>query len=142
MSNYPNSIDELDLEAVQITPEVLAAVKRFARRKPYRGTAPERVEKFRTAVNDICRAAGAEQPRLVFAPDELQSSGNSCCIPALRAIILRGRLSVITTLHETAHLLFGPSERVACSWSLRLYRDCFPRSWSRLRFDGHVAKKT
>ena len=138
-NNYPQSIAELDLDAVELAPEIIAAVKRFARSKPYRGSIPERIEKFRKAVNDICRAAGVEPPRLIIVPNELQSSGNSCCIPALETIILRGRLSVITALHEVGHLLFGPSEHRACAWSLRLFRDLFPRSWSRLNFQGHMA---
>ena len=58
MNNYPQSIAELDLDAVIITPEILAAVKRFAASKPYRGSTEERIEKFRTAINDICHAAG------------------------------------------------------------------------------------
>ncbi|MGA2441922.1 MAG: hypothetical protein ABSH08_13265 [Tepidisphaeraceae bacterium] len=141
MNIYPRSIDELDLDAVQLTPEIVVAVKRFAAAKPYRGSIPERIEKFRAAIVDICSAAGVEKPRLLFEPDERQSSGNSCFIPATRTIILRGRLSVITALHEIAHVLFGHSEHVACAWSLRLFRDCFPRSWSRLQFSGHMAVK-
>ena len=140
-TNYPQSIAELDLDAVELTPEVISAVKRFAKSKPYRGSIPERVEKFRTAINDICRAAGVEPPRLIIVPNELQNSGNSCCIPALGTIILRGRLSVITALHEIAHFLYGSSEHRACAWSLRLFRDCFPRSWSRLDFVGHMATR-
>jgi hypothetical protein len=140
MSNdYPKSISELDLDAVQISPAILTAVKRFAASKPYRGSTRRRIQKFSRAIRDICDAAGVERPRLLFVPDERQDSGRSACIPALRTIILRGRLSVITCLHEVSHLLNGPSEHVACAWSLRLFRDCFPRSWSRLRFDGHVA---
>jgi hypothetical protein len=50
MSRYPQSIAELDLDAVVIVPEIIAAVKRFAASKPYRGLTPERVEKFRTTV--------------------------------------------------------------------------------------------
>jgi len=143
MSNdYPESIAELDLDAVQISPAILNAVKRFASSKPYRGSTRRRIQKFSRAIHDICDAAGVERPRLLFVPDETQDSGQSACIPAIRTIILRGRLSVITSLHEVSHLLNGPSEYVACAWSLRLFRDCFPRSWSRLRFDGHVAVVT
>jgi hypothetical protein len=141
MNNYPRSVAELNLDAVHLTPEVIAAVKLFAAARPYRGTISERVEKFRTAINDICRGARVEPPRLLFEPDERQTSGNSCCIPATRTIILRGRLSVITCLHEVGHLLYGSSEYQACAWSLRLFRECFPKSWSRLQFNGHMAVK-
>lgn len=59
--------------------------------------------------------------------------------PAAHVIVLRGRLSVITLLHEVAHLLHGPSERVAVAWSLAAFRATFPRSFSRLTFSGHMA---
>ncbi len=54
-------------------------------------------------------------------------------------ILLRGRLSVITMLHEIGHALHGRSERTACAWSLAYFRACFPKSWERLRFSGHMA---
>jgi hypothetical protein len=140
--NYPSSIAELDLNAIQIALEIVAAVKRFAASKPYRGSITQRIEKFSTAVNDICQAAGVEPPHLIFEIDERQSSGSSSCIPSTRTIILRGRLSVITALHEVAHLLYGSSEYTACAWSLRLFRDCFSKSWERLGFTGHMAVRS
>jgi hypothetical protein len=36
MSRYPGSIAELDLDAVQLTPQITEAVERFAAAKPYR----------------------------------------------------------------------------------------------------------
>jgi hypothetical protein len=141
MNNYPRSIAELDLDAVIITPEILAAVKRFAKSKPYRGSTAERIEKFRAAINDICRAAGVEPPTVNISIDERQGSGGSFYCPATKQIFLTGRPSVITALHEVSHHLNGESEHVACAWSLRLFRDCFPRSWGRLKFDRHMAIK-
>jgi hypothetical protein len=142
MNNYPQSIAELDLDAVIITPEILAAVKRFAASKPYRGSTEERIEKFRTAINDICHAAGVEPPSVNFSIDETQGSGGSFYSPATKQIFLNGTMSIITLLHELRHHLpHGESEHVACAWSLRLFRDCFPGSWGRLSFNGHMAVK-
>jgi hypothetical protein len=140
MNNYPQ-INELDLNAVVISPEIVASVKRFAASKPYRGSTTERIEKFTTAINDICRAAGVEPPDLHFSFDEHQSSGGSFYCPATKQMALVGRPSVITALHEVSHHLREESEHVACAWSLRLFRDCFPTSWSRLKFNGHMAVK-
>jgi hypothetical protein len=142
VKNYPHSIAELDLDSVQLTPEFIAAVKRFAASKPYRGSTPERIEKFRTLIHEVCAAAGVKPPSVMFSIDEEQSSGGSFYCPALKQIVLVGRPSVITTLHEVCHYLHGESEHVACAWSLRLFRDCFPRSWSRLKFSGHMALKS
>ena len=113
-NSYPQSLSELDLDAVVISPEIAAAVKRFAAAKPYRGTIQERQDKFAAAARDICIAAGVTPPRLLFVTDERESSGSSGYNPATRSIILRGRLSVITALHEIGHMLHGPSEHVAC----------------------------
>ena len=111
----------------------------FAASRPWRGTLKQRKAKFRTAIREICAAAGAKPPRMIFAVDEETDSGRSCCVPALGLIVLRGRLSVITALHEIMHLLHGSSERTAVARSLALFRAAFPRSFRRLTFSGHMA---
>lgn len=139
MNNYPQDIAELDLDAVQLAPQMLEAARRFAASRPWRGTVKRRKAKFRAAIKDICVAAGVKPPRVIFAVDEESESGRSCCVPALGLIVLRGRLSVITALHEVIHLLHGPSEKTAVAISLALFRVAFPRSFRRLTFRGHMA---
>jgi hypothetical protein len=139
MDDYPENLGELDLDAVALSAEVVAAAKRFAASRPWRGTLEERKAKFRAAVADICRAAGVRPPRVVFGTDQRADSGRSCFIPAAHAIVLRGRLSVVTLLHEVGHVLLGPSERAVVAWSLAAFRAAFPRSFARLTFDGHMA---
>ena len=56
-------------------------------------------------------------------------------------ITMRGRLSVVTYLHEFAHAL-GRGERGACRWSLNLFRRVFPEQCARLRADGHTVRST
>lgn len=140
-SHYPSSISDIDLDGVTPLPEVVAAVLRLVAAKPYKGSLAQRQAKFRRTIADICEASGVRQPQVAFRTDEGLSSGLSFYRPRSHLIVLVGSLSVITCLHEVAHAIFGPSEHVACAWSLRLFRDCFPKSWSRLRFDGHVAVK-
>lgn len=139
MPDYPNSVAELDLNAVELSPAVLAAVQRFARSRPWRGSLAERKTKFRVAIRRICLAAGIRPPRVRFDVDERHGSGASCYMVDAHAIVLRGRLSVITALHEIGHALHGHSEHMACTWSLAYFRACFPRSWERLSFSGHMA---
>lgn len=139
MADYPGNIDEVDLDAVALSAEVCNAAKRFAASRPWRGTVAERKAKFRSAIKDICSAAGARSPRVVFALNEAMDSGRSCFIPAAHTIVLRGRLSAVTMLHEIAHLLHGPSEHIAVAWSLAVFRAAFPRSFRRLTFVGHMA---
>ena len=49
--------------------------------------------------------------------------------------------SIISSLHETAHYLFGSSELKACRWSYWLFATCFPKSLEKLSFNGHMLKK-
>lgn len=56
-----------------------------------------------------------------------------------QTIVLDGtRPSVVSSLHEFAHHLFGPSELTACRWSVWLFRRTFPRTYRRLAWNGHM----
>jgi len=82
-------------------------------------------------------------PELHFAEMDGGFSGASSCRrrgdgkPAV--ITMRGKLSVVTFLHEFAHAL-GRDERGACRWSINLFRSVFPEQYARLRADGHTLK--
>jgi hypothetical protein len=137
---YPRSVAEVLDPDKGYKSAALRAVGEFARSKPWRGTVAERQEKFRSLNAALAVAYGVSEPCLVFEIDERRDSGGSCYVPATQRIILRGRLSVVSYLHEFAHFRFGRSERTACRWSNNLFRRCFPRSWSRLTFDGHMVR--
>lgn len=49
--------------------------------------------------------------------------------------------SIISALHETAHHLFGSSEKKACQWSIWLFKECFPDSYKKLNWKGHLLTK-
>ena len=51
------------------------------------------------------------------------------------------KLSIISTLHEIAHYLFGPSELTACRWSIHLFKTCFPKQFEKLDWKGHLLIK-
>ena len=51
-------------------------------------------------------------------------------------------LSIISSLHELAHHIFGPSELKACRWSIWLFRECFPEQYKNLKWERHMLKKT
>lgn len=138
--NYPRSVEEVLDPEKKYKPAVLRAVKAFRARKPWRGTVAERQEKFRKLYAALAEAYQIAEPCLIFEANEQQGSGASCFVPASRTIILRGRLSVVSALHEWAHFLFGFSEKTACSWSINLFCRCFPKSWARVQFDGHMIR--
>jgi hypothetical protein len=82
-------------------------------------------------------------PTLRFEGIDGSFSGASSCRqpqssePAV--ITMRGRLSVVTYLHEFAHAL-GHGERGACRWSLNLFRRVFPAQFARLGTCGHTLR--
>lgn len=140
-NDYPASVTEVLDETMTFRPAVLQAVRAYARSKPWRGTLEERRQKIRMLYAALADAYSIPAPKLVFGDHGEGDSGRSCYVPALRTVILRGRTSVISALHEFCHCLYGPSEHQACRWSLNLFSRCFPRSWGRLRFEDHMARK-
>jgi len=70
----------------------------------------------------------------------------SCSIrPRIRQasgiIVLRVPVSIIHGLHELGHHLFGSRELIACRFSTHLFQDCFPKSFEKLRWSGHILRK-
>jgi hypothetical protein len=140
MLDYPQTAAEVLDENMKFPPAVLRAVRAYARSKPWLGALQERRDKTRALHTALGKANKISAPKLLFGDHGEGDSGRSCCIPAIGIVILRGKTSVISALHEWSHYVYGPSERQACRWSLNLFRRCFPRSWARLKFEGHMAR--
>ena len=138
--DYPSTVAEVLDQRMKFRPAALLAISAFAQTKPWRGTVDERMVKFRELNTKLAAAYGIVVPQLVFGQLDGSDSGRSHYIPALHAIVLRGRLSVVTFLHEFAHAR-GMNERRACRWSINLFRRCFPRSWSKVCFDDHLVRR-
>jgi len=49
--------------------------------------------------------------------------------------------SIISTLHELAHHLYGPNEIQACRWSIWLFKKCFPEQYKKLEWKNHLLTK-
>jgi hypothetical protein len=136
--NYPATVQEVLDPAMKFKPAALRVVRAFAHTKPWRGSIARRKAKFRRLNRALAAAYGVALPRLVFVGVEAgTSSGASSYRPATHTITLRGKLSVLTYLHEFAHAR-GADERRACRWSINLFRRCFPRSFARCRADGQT----
>jgi hypothetical protein len=51
--------------------------------------------------------------------------------------------SIISCLHEIGHIKHGSSELKACTYSIALFEQCFPKERSKLEWKGHMlVKKT
>ncbi len=134
--DYPETVIEVVDEGARFNPATLRAIRRFARANPWRGGTDEREEKFR-GLNQSLAAYGIPEPELRFGDIDGSSSGASHYIPALHRIVIVGKLSVVTYLHEFAHAR-GMGERGACRWSINLFRRVFPCQYARLVGRGHM----
>jgi hypothetical protein len=137
--NYPETIVEVLGPPVQFRAAVIEAGRAFAASKPYRGSLDERMQKFTAFHAALCGIYG-KQTLLEFGELDGGDSGSSYYRPATDTIVLNGKLSVVTFMHEFAHAL-DRDERGAVRWSLNLFRVCFPRSFSRCVGVGHTLRR-
>ena len=86
--------------------EILEVMREFRRRKAFRGTDAEKEEKFRWLLHEFSNVYGLHEPSLVFANIDGSSSGGSTYNLTTNTLTIRGRLSVLTFLHEFAHAKF------------------------------------
>lgn len=111
---------------------VVAAVKRFKQAGPWRGTLEHRQQKFEALHRDLCTIYGIDVTLHFWRISQHCQSGNGFADIARRNITLIGKLSVVTLLHEWAHILHGSSEHTAVSWSVSLFARVWPRSAQRM----------
>ena len=98
------------------------------------------IEKKNTALARLVAAITTsfhrKNPSIVFTPDcNPHYNTTEHCI-----YLSSTNPSIITTLHETAHYLFGPSEHTACRWSVQLFKLCFPDAYKKLVWNRHMLK--
>jgi hypothetical protein len=141
MSEYPNTVVEVLDPNAKFKPAALRVVRAFARSRPWTGSIDERKDKFRRLSHDLASAYGFREPGLVFERLDDSHSGDSSYSPSHHLITLRGRLSVVTFLHEFAHAR-GKGERAACRWSVNLFRRIFPEQFAKLVHQGHMVVRT
>ena len=134
--NYPRSVSQVLDDNIKYKGDVLRALKRFRRSKPWRGTIKERKAKL-TKLHFELRAIYNLGTTLSFDVFTERPNGNGSYSPAMDHITLRGKISVVTYLHEFAHAL-GKDEFEACRWSINLFRRIFPRSYERCDHRDHL----
>ncbi len=134
---YPATVLEVLDDEIAYPDELLRAVRIFAAAKPWSGSMESRKRKLSDANRMMAEACGVDMPTLAFGCLDGSSSGASSYSPRDHRIVMVGKLSVVTFLHEFAHAL-GHDERKACRWSINLFRRCFPRQYSRLIHVGHT----
>lgn len=58
-----------------------------------------------------------------------------------RIVMDKNHPSIISTLHEVGHVLFGVSEHSACAYSVKLFAEVFPNEFNDLIWKGHMLRK-
>ena len=132
-ANYPSDGRDVLNPSRKYNPEVLSLLRAFKRQKPWTGSPSWIQSQFRGLHVELCRIY-AKTTTLAFEPSGV---GSSFYLPDLDKIVLVGRPSVVTYLHEFGHAL-GKDERQTCAWSLNLFRRIFPRNFARCEFHGHM----
>lgn len=118
----------------------LDAIREFRASKPWRGTVSERKAKFAALHAKLAEHYGLKT-RLVFqGVGANMPSDNSSFDRRKDAIVLTGRLSVVTYLHLICAARDFEVKR-CLAWSLSLFKRMFPLSWSRCEFEGYMIRK-
>jgi len=135
---YPQTVSEILDDRIRFRRATIQAVLRLKESHPWKGTFAERKAKFHRLHKDLCRIYG-KHTRLRFRKIDGGRSDDSSYNEVADVITLRGKLSVITYLHEFSHAL-GRNERGSCRWSVNLFKRCFPKQFSRCGYDGHLVR--
>lgn len=136
-SAYPESVIEVLDDRMIFRPGTLQAMHRLAQSGPWRGSLRQRRSKCERLLRDLSEVYRIVPPSLVFGHLDGSHSGSSYYDRSAHRIVIRGRLSVVTLLHEFAHAR-KMDEQSACKWSINLFRQSFPDRYARLLHCGHM----
>lgn len=120
--------------------EVLAMMARFKATNPWLREGPEntRTHKFNALLKELRTFYTVDvraNYRRITIPQS--DSGASHYNHRRRLIVMEGRFSVVTFLHEFAHAM-GFNEHEAVYWSTNLFAKTFPEKLGALEARGHM----
>lgn len=124
--------------------EILQALAEFKAEGPWSGKIREKEMKFAklfVKLRNILELPGDWTLRFEISHyyRDWTDSGASNCNYSTHIITLKGRLSVLTFLHEVAHALFQDhNELHAHEWSEQLFELAFPEQWAKLHRDENT----
>lgn len=140
-SSYPTKEEIMDGTPTHKA-SVIAMVKLWKKEIwfPLRATEPTDEQKFRalkTLLERIATECYQKPVEVDYQPDV-----PSCMYqPSNNRITINSSLSILSSLHELSHHLFGASEHKACRWSVHLFKKTFPKAYSQLEWKGHTLVK-
>ena len=93
--------------------------------------------------NDAQKIESLKELIDVMCPADRCIGNQYCYDPINRRITLDyHNPSILSTLHEIGHCLYGESELKACKFSVWLFKDVFPKAFQKLKWDDHMLKQS
>lgn len=139
MKNYPTKEQILEKETKYRsgTKKILSEWKETIWKKARKSEEP--MERY-DALKQLIEVLGTryEKPCLIKYEENIPSCYYS---PIFKTIFINKTMSVISTLHEFAHHLYGPDELKACRWSVHLFKQVFEKSFKHLIWREHMLVK-
>lgn len=126
--------------------KIITELKEFKQANPWGGTIKQRKEKFRICFHAIAQIANMEGWTLEFdIPDKYSEwaiSSNSSTSFTDKKIIMKGRLSVVTLLHEMCHGIIQSREEEEVRFNaISLFCEVFPEKLGPLKlYQGMLVK--
>jgi hypothetical protein len=134
-----NLIDDL----LEYPLNAFLALERFKNNRRYRehGLLEERLHGMRVLIVELSEAYGFPFVPYVHV-ENIDGSFSGASNIVFRGfdveglpvfiITMRGKLSIITLLHEFAHILYGDDEFATQKWAINLFRRIYPRQFEKL----------
>lgn len=117
--------------------EMFDALNEFKQKNPWAGDIKERKEKFRELHEKFNKIFNKNIELTFLIPENIRDwepSGASFYDKFYKIIAIRGRLSVITFIHEWLHV-FTDSQEISRDLSEYIFAKIFPEKWEKLYRD-------
>jgi hypothetical protein len=141
-SNATSYMDQLLATPVTYHEHIIEALKDFKRyHKLGNESDALRLEGMRALLNEVASNNGTVVPSLRMGNMDSGDSGTSYYDHDAHEIVMQGKLSIITFLHEIGHAVYGYDEHMARVWSINLFKKVYPKAFARLEVhDGFVLR--
>lgn len=128
---YMERILETEME---YKPEIIEAVKEF--KKYHKIGAEDDVARLNAMAALAHAVAVAEhKPTPIVQMEHIDGSPSyrSDYNEITHTITMRGKLSIVTFLHELAHAVYAYDEHMARVWSIKLFKKVYPKAFANLK---------
>lgn len=132
-AGYPTKDEILAEPLNEYSDEILGILKTFKRKWKVCSNDEERFYCLKEMILDLARQYDKTPT--------IEMGEQYCFKPTANTIDFGPVPSIISSLHELGHAIFGASEKDACRFSVHLFKRVFPKAYERLEWDGHMLKR-